>query len=422
MATDAELLRQFVQHRDEDAFTELVNRHVDLVYSSACRATGGDANAAKDVTQLVFVEMARKAGRLTRHAALAGWLYTTVRYVSANLRRSERRRAVRERKAHDLNESSRSDTTEPTWESLCPVLDDALHELNETDRGAVVLRFFADHSLRQVGAALGLTENAARMRVDRALEKLRVLLSKRGVISSAPGLAVALTTGAASAAPESLAASVATGALAPGASSAATALTNLNFITVTKLKFGMIGAMVIAGLVIGLLIRDDSRTKLRSTAASEDLAIRAPLPTNSTAAAPETILVEAKVTTKIAPDRERMFGTMRTPTISGQTGHLSAVRQPLVTTLDVIPRVRGAEIDFSAHLMVRDSAEARRPEPIGTLGPAIRDLLTEGSLPNGGSQTFTLTNRPGEVVTWKVKLMKVDDELRKGTKASLTKR
>src|SRR5512143_2808006 len=104
MKTDAELLREFVDSRAETAFAELVKRHISLVYSAACRASGGDPSAAQDVTQLVFIELARRASRLTRHPTLAGWLYTSVRYLSANLRRSEQRRIAREKDALAMNE------------------------------------------------------------------------------------------------------------------------------------------------------------------------------------------------------------------------------------------------------------------------------------------------------------------------------
>jgi uncharacterized protein (TIGR03435 family) len=192
MESDAKLLRQYVRDNDDAAFTELVSRHINLVYSTACRETGGDAALAQDVTQLVFIELARKSSRLTQHTALGAWLYTSVRHVSANLRRAQQRRTAREQKAQTMKESPASQMPDSGMENLDGVLDDALHELNERDRGAVVLRFLEGNNLRDVGAALGLSEDAARMRVDRALEKLRTLLAKRGVTSTASGLTAAL--------------------------------------------------------------------------------------------------------------------------------------------------------------------------------------------------------------------------------------
>src|SRR3954471_21328729 len=192
METDSDLLSKYVKDRSEAAFAEVVRRHVDLVYSAACREMCGDVSIAEDVTQMVFIELARKAHRLIRHPALAGWLYTSVRCVSANFRRQQRRRLAREEKGSFMNDSFASGKPEPSWEELAPVLDDALHQLREADRNAIILRFFKDSSLREVGTALGLTENAARMRVDRALEKLRHSLVKRGVLSSSSGLTAAM--------------------------------------------------------------------------------------------------------------------------------------------------------------------------------------------------------------------------------------
>src|SRR5437762_6797368 len=148
MKTDAKLLHEFVKARAENVFAELVNRHIGLVYSAACRETKGDMSAAQDVTQLVFIELARKAASLKRHPTLAGWLYTSVRYISANLRRAEQRRATREQESHTMNELLRSSPTDSAWEELRPVIDDTMHELNEGDREAVLLRFFEGKNLR----------------------------------------------------------------------------------------------------------------------------------------------------------------------------------------------------------------------------------------------------------------------------------
>src|SRR3989440_7738958 len=151
MATDAELMQAYAQDRSESAFTELVQRHIDLVYSAALREAHGDASQAEDNTQAVFVELARRASSLVRHPALAGWLYTCVRRMTANVRRSEDRRQRREQEAQTMNELSTSDPSESVWQQVQPVLDDAMHELSEVDRTAVVLRFFEDRSLKEVG-------------------------------------------------------------------------------------------------------------------------------------------------------------------------------------------------------------------------------------------------------------------------------
>src|SRR4051812_24317816 len=192
MESDSELLRRYSSERDEAAFTELVERHVNLVYAVACRESHGDPANAQDITQLVFIELARKARRLTDHPALGGWLYSSTRLMSANLRRSQKRRALREQSVESMKEPIVPPTHEPSDDLLKGLLDEVLHQLTERDRGAVVLRFFEGHNLREVGAALGVSEDAARMRVDRALEKLRRLFESRGVTSTASGLSAAL--------------------------------------------------------------------------------------------------------------------------------------------------------------------------------------------------------------------------------------
>ena len=262
MTTDTELLRSYARERSEGAFAELVNRRIDLVYSAALRETGGDAPLAEDITQAVFAELARKAVKLAGHPALAGWLYTCVRRMTANVQRSEARRSRRELEAQIMTDPASSDSL---WPQIRPVLDEAMHELNEKDRAAVVLRFFEDRSHKKVGLALGLNENAARMRVERAMEKLRVALERRGVTSTAAGLTVALTTSAVVSAPTELAASVAAGALAHAAASATSTFAAVKLMTLTKLKLSLIaGSVVAAGLATSVLVEHRSREALHS--------------------------------------------------------------------------------------------------------------------------------------------------------------
>ncbi len=263
MATDAELLRSYACARSESAFTELVQRHINLVYSTALREARGDASLAEDITQTVFVELAKKASKLIKHPALAGWLYTCVRKMASNLRRSEERRQGREQEAQTMNELLTSNSSDSVWRQMRPVVDDAMHELSETDRAAVVLRFFEDRSLKEVGLALGINENAARMRVDRALEKLQTLLAKRGITSTASGLAAAIVAGAVMSAPAGLSASVVTGALAATVATASTTFTVLKLMTMTKLKAGIISAVVAAGVAAPLVMQHQAQVKLR---------------------------------------------------------------------------------------------------------------------------------------------------------------
>jgi RNA polymerase sigma factor (sigma-70 family) len=179
MREDAELLREYVAAHSEAAFTELVNRHIGMVYSAALRQVGGDAHLAQDVTQSVFIDLSRKSGALCSHTSLTGWLYTSVRFAAAAARRSNQRREQRESEAQRMNEPGQEPV--PDWETLGPILDKALHHLGSEDRHAILLRFLEGKTLAEVGRSLGLNENAARKRVERALEKLRNFFGRRGI-------------------------------------------------------------------------------------------------------------------------------------------------------------------------------------------------------------------------------------------------
>src|ERR1051326_2950082 len=189
MLTDIDLLHRYAQDSSEAAFSELVTRHINLVYSTALRILNRDEHRARDVAQSVFTDLARKAALLCdradggRHAEIRGslsisaWLYTSTRFAAAKVARSEQIRRKHDQKAHAMNQLLHSGSAEPEWAELRPVLDDAMGVLDEADRGALLLRFFQGLDFRSVGTALGLSEDAARMRVSRALEKLRQLLA-----------------------------------------------------------------------------------------------------------------------------------------------------------------------------------------------------------------------------------------------------
>src|SRR5438477_5923927 len=181
MKSDNELLESYAVSGSERAFRDLVERHIRLVHSAALRESRGNISIAEDMTQAVFTELAVRATELVRHPGLPGWLYTCVRRKAANVRRSEERRQRREQELFSMNELLNAQPSDTLWQQVRPVLDDVMHELDEEDRTAVVLRFFEGRSHKEVGRALGLTENAARMRVERSLEKLHNLLAQRGV-------------------------------------------------------------------------------------------------------------------------------------------------------------------------------------------------------------------------------------------------
>lgn len=244
---DGELLRRYVQERDERAFGECVRRHVDLVYSAALRRLNGDAHSAADVTQQVFTALARQAASLSRGVVLPGWLYVTTRHLSANLVRAEQSRRAREQEAHTMNELHAAHPgTE--WERLRPMLDEVMDELGEQDRRAILLRFFARQPFAEVGAGLQVSEDAARMRVDRALEKLRAALGRRGILSTGSALSVMLAQHAVLAAPAGLAGAATTAALGGATGAGAFA-----FMALTKFQLGL-GAAILGSFAAGALV------------------------------------------------------------------------------------------------------------------------------------------------------------------------
>jgi RNA polymerase sigma factor (sigma-70 family) len=262
MIDDGQLLQRYTRERSESAFGELVTRHIDLVYSAALRVAGGDSHLAQDVTQTVFLDLARKPGSVPADAVLAGWLYRHAWFTAAKMVRTERRRQTREQTAMEMR--ALDDNTGSPWEVVAPHLDEGLNQLSASDRDAIVLRFFKKQDFRVIGAALGVSEDAAQKRVSRALEKLRGVLSKRGATLTAAAVASVLTAEAVVAAPAGLAVSVTATALA-GAATVGTGLglTTIKTIAMTKLQVGVVGVILVAGMATPLLLQHQSLSRLR---------------------------------------------------------------------------------------------------------------------------------------------------------------
>jgi RNA polymerase sigma factor (sigma-70 family) len=246
MNDDAELLRRYAEDRSEAAYTAWVQRHFDLVYSAALRRLGGDAHRARDVAQTVFVDAARQARTLARHPAVVGWLYSSTHFAAGKLIRGEVRRAAREA-AHPMHHLEAAGPDAP-WEALRPYLEEEMHALRPADRLALLLRFFEQRSFAEVGAQLGVGENGARMRVERALARLRGRLARRGVTSSAAALAAGLTANAVTAAPAGLGSAVAVGALAQISSLAVGASAAAYSLMASKLTVGLAAGLGLLAL------------------------------------------------------------------------------------------------------------------------------------------------------------------------------
>lgn len=301
MIDEFELLRRYAQGADETAFAALVARKVNLVYSAAFRQTGGNAQLAEEVTQNVFLDLARKAGSLTHHTSLTGWLYTSTRFAAFKAARAQQRWQQRTRKAQAMHEIENDSPTESAWAQLRPVLDAALAELGERDREALLLRFFEDCPLAEVGSKIGLSENSARMRVDRALEKLRQTLARRGVTSTSVALALALSQHAVTAAPAGLAATAAGSAMAGAAAGVATVGTNFfQLMAISKIQAGTAGILGLAALAAVLVehrenvdLRAENTRSQQQVAAlqseNERLAVQAAAAKQSTPSSPASV-------------------------------------------------------------------------------------------------------------------------------------
>ncbi len=205
ISREMEFLRAFVEQGSESAFAELVRLRVSLVYFAALRQLGGDAHRAEDVTQVVFSTLASKAPSLIARTNLAGWLHTTTRYAAATARRADFVRKKYEEKAAVMPDENQPSSPDVQWERLRPLIDDVLQELDNRDREALLLRFFDDLSFADLAQTIGVSEDGARMRVNRALDRLHSRLSARGLTSATGALAAALSTQAGVQAPPALA-------------------------------------------------------------------------------------------------------------------------------------------------------------------------------------------------------------------------
>jgi RNA polymerase sigma factor (sigma-70 family) len=255
MTSDLELLDQYLRQGTQDAFTALVEQHLGLVYSAALRQVR-QPQLAEEIAQSVFTDLARQAGRLKPNTVLAAWLYQVTCRTAVDVIRRESRRQLREQVAARMiamnsPDSSSENEAQAEWSAIEPLLDEAMSTINEGDRAALLLRYFQNKSLREVGQALGTNDDAAQKRVSRAVERLRAFFARRGITICATGLTVALSTKAVQAVPVGLALSISTASLA-GTAAMSTALAATKTIAMTTLQKTLFGALVAAAIGTGI--------------------------------------------------------------------------------------------------------------------------------------------------------------------------
>ena len=256
--TDQMLIRAYVRCRCEQSFAELVRRHVNLVHSTALRIVRGAA-LAEEVTQRVFLALAQHAVRLQERSSLSGWLYETTRNLSINTVRGEERRHQRECEAATMK-AINVDESQASWHQLAPHLDDAMAKLKRSEREVILWRYFEHKTAEQIGVRLGLGPDAAQKRVARAVDHLRGIFAKRGIMISASGLAALLSAEAVKAAPAELAAAAIAAAQGLGASLTTTSTVQL-LMASTPAKVG-IAALVAASLTTPIVFQHLANQRL----------------------------------------------------------------------------------------------------------------------------------------------------------------
>lgn len=265
--TDLELLARYARQNAEDAFSEIVRRHLNLVYSAAFRQVRS-LQLAKEVAQSAFLKLANHAPQLPSDTVITAWLYQVTRREAIDVVRREARRQVREQVASEMNAMNANASD---WSQVEPLLDEAMHALDETDRAAVLLRYFENKSLREVGATLGTSDDAAQKRVSRAVERLREFFVKNGVAVGASGLIVVISANAVQAAPAGLATTIATAITIAGTSLAATptALAATTIVMTTLQKISITAVILAIGVTTTLVIQHQTQLKAHALKAAQ---------------------------------------------------------------------------------------------------------------------------------------------------------
>lgn len=277
---DMSLLQEYARNGSEEAFATLVSRHVGLVYSVAIRQIH-DAHLAEEVTQTAFIILARKASSLKSNTILSAWLCRTAQYAISDIRKIQNRRQRREREIHMESLISETEPEEAAWAAIVPMLDTALAGLGEKDHSAIVLRYFEGKDLKQVGAALGVSENAAKTRVSRATEKLRKFFIRNGVTLPSAVIVGGLLSNSVQAAPLGLASSVTVATLKGTGVTVSTLTliqTTLKIMTYAKIKTTVVISIIsllLAGTTVIVIEKVSAQSNVSQTPSKQTLFVQA---------------------------------------------------------------------------------------------------------------------------------------------------
>ncbi len=381
----SESFRRFARDGSEESFASLMGEHLDHVYSVALRRVGGDSHLARDVTQLVFTDLARKIRErgmaISAFTPLSGWLHQHTCFVSAKMVRTECRRRTREEAA--AMSVSNDDNTD--WSQLTPVIDEAVEHLSKSDRTAILLRFYERRNLRDLGRVLGVSEDAAQKRVSRALDCLRNVLSDRGITSTAAALGAALGQQAVASAPSGLLPALCSSALSeaalPAVGSSATQLLGIG-------KLQPIGAGLVAvGLVATIVLQSLEKTRLKESVAVLERQIAA-----AGEVVPRLPDVDPAELAKLRKEHEellRLRGEMAM--LRNQaTARSIADRQITAPTLSLQPFQQLAPDEVIITLAFGSGPGGPPPvgsKPIRSIAKVIGKALNPGELENLGTQS-----------------------------------
>ena len=416
--------RTFRESGADEAFHHVVAGYFDLVYSAALRVVAGDTHLAQDVAQTVFTDLARQAPRLPAEFSLGGWLYRHTSFTAAKAVRTEQRRRARERKAMENPPSN--EAADQAWQRIAPVLEEAMGRLRPVERDALVLRYFEGQPLRAVGAALDTSEEGARKRVDRALDRLRADFARRGLPVATAVLTHALNTQAVTTAPAGMAATVGAAALATavtagGAGGGLTLISKLIMLTKTQLTAGALLAVLTSAVL--LEYRRSAALQAEQAALAAQLGTPPPPATaapGGKAAATPPILTTAEQRELLRLRSE--VGALRReiPAATNTVARERAARQKAATdpvAAAVLARETAiAKMNYSrqwglAFILAADGLNGRVPTNFDealpflpphdgptNLTPAMFEIMYSGKLPTdrNPSQTILLRERTAE--------------------------